>query len=87
MGYGKFWGHEGHSIKLQHNGWNIEVGKFTFTDPEDWAWLVSWRYRMSRNTIVPGIWTEKNRRGRKLETRCFTSQEEAREAAIAAASS
>lgn len=85
MSRSRFWGTYGRGIKFHHAGWHIEVCSFTFTDPADWRGLVSWRYRMSRNTITPGVWTDKNPRGRKFETRCFTSKEEARDAAIATA--
>lgn len=85
MGYGKHWGYEHSHSKFELNGWFIEIGTFEFTAPEAFYGKVSWRYRMSRNKIVPGIWTDKNPRARKFETRCFTSMDEARAAARAAA--
>ncbi|MFG6573668.1 hypothetical protein ACGYLO_19095 [Sulfitobacter sp. 1A13353] len=85
MAFGKYWGHLGAVTKFEHAGWYIQLAPFEFTDPEDWKGLTSWRYRMSRNKITPGVWTDKNPRGRKFETRCFTSREEVRKAAMVAA--
>ena len=85
MGFGKYWGYARGGQKFQHNGWNIEVGTFEYTAPEEWAGKIAWRYRMSKNTITQGIWREKNPRGRKFETRCFLSKDEAITAAKATA--
>lgn len=85
--FGKYWGHpRGLGIKFTHNGWNVEVGSFEFTQPEEFAGMTSYRYRMSRNDIVRGVWTNKNERARLFERRYFTSIEEAKEAAIKEAS-
>jgi hypothetical protein len=85
MAYGKYWGTYGSFSKFDHAGWHIELCSFTYTEPEGWAGKTSWRYRMSRNTVFQGLWTDKNPRGRKFETRCFTSSDEAKAAALVAA--
>jgi len=85
--FGKYWGHRrGLGIKFVHNGWNIEIGSFEFTKPEEFFGMTSYQYRMSRNDIVPGVWTDKNDRARLFDRRYFTSIEEAKEAAIKEAS-
>lgn len=81
----KYWGTSGVRYKFNLNGWYIEVQAFTFTEPKAWAGKTSWQYRMSRNSLVPGVWTVKNPRGRNFATRCFTTMEEAKAAAEAAA--
>lgn len=83
MDFGKYWGHQRSlGIKFTHNGWNIEVGSFEFTKPDEIKGKVSYRYRMSRNDIVPGIWTDKNCRARRFERRYFITADEAKQAAI-----
>lgn len=74
----------GHKFRI--NGWYAEVISATISAPHPWEGRIIWRFRMSRNTLVNGVWTDKNPLGRKFETHFFTSREEALEAARKAAS-
>lgn len=75
----------GCTYKSEINGWYVGVISATIAAPHPWEGRTIWRYRMSRNTIVDGVWTDKNPLGRKFETAYYTSREEAEAAARIAA--
>ena len=62
------------------SGWNVWVTSATIAAPHAWQGREIFRFALSRNAHI-GPYHDKNRLGRKLETRYFLTRAEALDAA------